>query len=411
MQAEKASGGFLAITAKYLAVLACITTWLLMTKFGSALSQSEINLGLFRICASVVYGVLFFSLWIVWRFVSKKRGSEDDLSLCNAEYLGGKSWGTLAFWALICGTIWQIGVYIWYISLSMTSISGNTAVFQSAPAFVYLFSVIFLGEKFSPVKTAGVIVSQVGVLMVTLYGTTDEGRARGESPLGYVLVTLSVIGYAAIQTIRVKYTISASDDVPIANALRFTCLYGAMPLPVVALLVFVANWTGLEAFKLPGSGIEVLQIFLNCSIDASFRLSLFAGLVACSPVFLNVGNLLTVPASCLLDYVSDGFILPFNALAGIGLIAAGFFLVAVLENVKGGGGEEDEEGVQRLSAEVGRLAEGDEEGGPTSTTGAGRDVERGGGGVMNDQEPETETTDDNDDPAMRSLMTGQRVYR
>ena len=42
--------------------------------------------------------------------------------------------------------------YTWYLSLPLTSVAGNSAVYQSAPVFVFLFSVPLLGESVTVLK-------------------------------------------------------------------------------------------------------------------------------------------------------------------------------------------------------------------------------------------------------------------
>jgi len=76
-------------------------SWLLMAKYGSDLASSYPSLGVIRLMVSLAYVVVFFPIWLVWRYASFKR--EGDSSIWNAEYLGGFSWRSFAFWGGVFG--------------------------------------------------------------------------------------------------------------------------------------------------------------------------------------------------------------------------------------------------------------------------------------------------------------------
>jgi drug/metabolite transporter (DMT)-like permease len=50
-------------------------------------------------------------------------------------------------WGAFLGVGIFASSYTWYISLSKTSFGGNAAVYQTAPVFVFILSVMLLGEK------------------------------------------------------------------------------------------------------------------------------------------------------------------------------------------------------------------------------------------------------------------------
>mmetsp|Transcript_3094 Transcript_3094/g.6324 ORF Transcript_3094/g.6324 Transcript_3094/m.6324 type:complete len:351 (+) Transcript_3094:516-1568(+) len=215
----------------------------------------------------------------------------------------------------------------------MTSVSGNTAVYQSAPAFVYLGAVLYLGERFDIMRGFAVVLALGGVALVSFFGGSAKGggsEETSESVLGYLLVSVCVVLYATTQIIRVKYVSAPSDDVPLANSVRFSLMYGMMPVIPLAVACVVMHFLQVEPLVVP-SQEQWFRILFQSGVDALFRLFLFAGLLFCTPAFLNVGNLLVLPASCAVDYLLSGYTLPLEAIAGVGLIVTAFLIFAFRE--------------------------------------------------------------------------------
>jgi len=143
-------------------------------------------------------------------------------------------------------------------------------------------------------------------------------------------VTVNVIGYATNQIIRVKYASSPTDNVPLANGLRYALLYGVMPMPAVMLACVVLHVSGVSPLILP-TGAQVWIMVTNACYDSFFVLFLYSGLLFASPTFMNVGNLLVLPASILLDWVVNGYAVSWQAFCGIGCILLGFLVFVFRE--------------------------------------------------------------------------------
>ena len=113
-----------------------------------------------------------------------------------------------------------LGTALWYYSLPITRelrartrtharsrpnartravVSANSTIFQSDPAFVYLFSMFFLRHKLQPVKAAAVVLSIAGVALVS-FGTPSKSSGGQKSEfIGYVYDFLSMICFALFQ--------------------------------------------------------------------------------------------------------------------------------------------------------------------------------------------------------------------
>jgi drug/metabolite transporter (DMT)-like permease len=80
----------------------------------------------------------------------------------------------------------------WYNSLKETSVSVNTAVYNSLPVFVLILSVIFLKEKVTWRKSISVIVGLAGLIVISLVNTAGGNTTF----VGILLVIVSTILFA-----------------------------------------------------------------------------------------------------------------------------------------------------------------------------------------------------------------------
>jgi len=99
-----------------------------------------------------------------------------------------------------------IGVaYTWYMSLPLTSVPANNAIYQSCSAAVFVFSVVALGERATWRKIIAVGISLGGIVLVALGGTSSDATDSTPEPLGYVLVVVSVLTYALYEVLYARF--------------------------------------------------------------------------------------------------------------------------------------------------------------------------------------------------------------
>lgn len=97
----------------------------------------------------------------------------------------------------------------WYISLPLTTVAGNNAVYQSSSAFVFLLSLVFLPAERSrlPLKVLATTLSLAGVMLVT-FAPEEEGSGSsssgGGTVPGYLWVLLSTVSYAGYEVAYAK---------------------------------------------------------------------------------------------------------------------------------------------------------------------------------------------------------------
>ncbi|CAA6662572.1 unnamed protein product [Spirodela intermedia] len=103
---------------------------------------------------------------------------------------------------LIC-PFWFGAQLCFNLSLKYTTVTSNTILSSSSSLFTFLVSLVFLGEAFTWVKLAGVLLCMGGTVMVSLGDTEAGARAvASESPLlGDALALISALLYSVYITL------------------------------------------------------------------------------------------------------------------------------------------------------------------------------------------------------------------
>ena len=113
----------------------------------------------------------------------------------------------------------------YYAAMPMTSVSTAAVLMYTAPVMVMIYSVAFMGEKFTPLKLVSVILMLVGCCLVS-------GLVGGAvfNPLGVAIALMAGVSYAA-------YTVLSKVEMGKgANALSAT-IYSAIFMAVTALAI------------------------------------------------------------------------------------------------------------------------------------------------------------------------------
>lgn len=102
---------------------------------------------------------------MVWRYFIYTDNTGDPRTP-----LGAFTWGVYMKHSCVLGLTIFASTYTWYLSLPTTSLAGNSAVYQSAPVFVFLFSVPILGERVTALKVFAVFMCIGGSAAVAFLG-------------------------------------------------------------------------------------------------------------------------------------------------------------------------------------------------------------------------------------------------
>ncbi|XP_065844597.1 uncharacterized protein [Oscarella lobularis] len=306
-----------------LCIVGLIATWLAMAELLQDLQGTYKKPYFVNYCvrSSYSFALLF---WMVWRFYPWKKQKT------SMEHTGHFGWHAFVTKAIYLAFIINVSAYTWYLSLTRTSVSGNTAIYQSSSAVVFIMSVPLLKEKVTIPKVLAVAICITGVCLVAFFpGNKKEGDNINPSVEGYVLVVISTVFYAADQVVYRKLAVHQKDAVPIANAVRFIGLVGVVTVLCYWPIILILDGTNFEEFEWP-DGYALKQIALNAALDLVYNALLLICITLSSPLFASVGVLLLLPASVPADYlIHDGYTLPWQAFIGVAFIVTGFITFCI----------------------------------------------------------------------------------
>ena len=109
--------------------------------------------------------------------------------------LPGLPWKRLLIYAALNGPVMMLGAMAWYVSLDMTSVSVNTAVYNCTFLFVFAMSLIFLGERFTRYKVLGGLLCLAGLALIAVGSSLSQAAAARNAPLGYLYLVLSMLAF------------------------------------------------------------------------------------------------------------------------------------------------------------------------------------------------------------------------
>jgi len=213
--------------------------------------------------------------------------------------------------------------------LSRTSVSGNTAIYNSSPVFVFLISVFLIKEKITVFKILSVIMCVAGVLIISFTSNENSGGTGKfiSTTFGYILVVVSTCLYSLYEVLYHKISHFVKDnDGPVIESARFLGLMGVFNTIFVWVPVVVLSQTNIEPISFPDKAQFELMLF-NTFLDSIYNVLLLLGIGLTSPIFISVGVVFTIPVSILMDYLMHSFYLPWISLIGVVLIIGGFFLI------------------------------------------------------------------------------------
>jgi drug/metabolite transporter (DMT)-like permease len=82
---------------------------------------------------------------------------------------------------------------VFLVGQAMTTASHSSLLFAAIPIFIYILAIIFLGEKMTFRRTAGIAIATGGVYLILSGGDVEPG---GNSILGDALVLVAVLAWA-----------------------------------------------------------------------------------------------------------------------------------------------------------------------------------------------------------------------
>ncbi|XP_017476451.1 PREDICTED: putative thiamine transporter SLC35F3 isoform X2 [Rhagoletis zephyria] len=218
--------------------------------------------------------------------------------------------------------LWLVTTYLYTMSLRVLFATDAMALFATNVACVYLLSWVILHEQFVGVRIVAVILCDTGIALLAYMDGITESRTLS----GVVLATLGAAGYAVFRVMFRK----VMGDPPIGQiAFAFTTLgfLNALLLWPVCVGLYLAGYESMPSDRMPWIILLIASILLLV-----FHILMQFSAAVTYNMFVTLGLITAVPVSGALDVVLYGATFAGMKLAGVILIAVGFFLVMFPEN-------------------------------------------------------------------------------
>ncbi|XP_037945479.1 uncharacterized protein LOC119677963 isoform X1 [Teleopsis dalmanni] len=218
--------------------------------------------------------------------------------------------------------LWLITTYLYTLSLRVLYATDAMALFATNVACVYLLSWVILHEQFVGVRIVAVILCDTGIALLAYM----DGITESPTLSGVVLATLAAAGYAVFRVMFRK----VMGDPPIGQiAFAFTTLgfLNALLMWPVCVALYLTSTETMPSDRMPWTILLIASILLLV-----FHILMQFSAAVTYNMFVTLGLITAVPVSGALDVVLYGATFAGMKLAGVILIAVGFFLVMFPEN-------------------------------------------------------------------------------
>lgn len=230
--------------------------------------------------------------------------------------------------ASIFSLFWFIANWAVNASLDYTSVASSTILASMSGFFTLAIGRIFQVEAFSLAKLGAVVLSFLGVLLVTL-ADTEETRPNTPTPanftllnraftltfsggpesathpsttnppLGDALALLSALFYALYVTL-LKVRIKDESRIDMQLFFGFVGVFNVLGLWPIGVILHL---TGIEPFELPKTSEVWTVIAINMFITLSSDYIYLLAMLKTTPLVVTVGLALTIPLAVAGDWV------------------------------------------------------------------------------------------------------------
>ncbi|ODV69044.1 hypothetical protein HYPBUDRAFT_10452 [Hyphopichia burtonii NRRL Y-1933] len=220
-------------------------------------------------------------------------------------------------------------------SLSYTSVALQTILLSTASFFTLIIGYLCSIEKINSQKIIGIILSFIGVVIVT---RVDSSSNTNNPPVlsshylviwGNLLALLGALIYG-IYTILLKFKIMVPNNPSLERNLNthlFFGFVGVFCLIFIWPFIIILHFTNLEHFQLPPSSRVVGLILINAVITFISDFCWCKAVLLTSPLTVTVGLSLTIPLAMVGDWFIKGFVVNYTYLCGALIVTIGFLII------------------------------------------------------------------------------------
>lgn len=221
--------------------------------------------------------------------------------------------------ALQFAPMWLIANWTFNASLCRscgtgTSVSNSTLLSASSSVFTFVFSIMFLGDAFSPLKMLCALLNLGGVALLVLNdGSSDDG---GSPMLAGDLMAVFSAACMAGYSVQLKRMLPAQQaEAENGEKVVMPMLFGflgvaaaviCLPLFFAAIALKCKGWSNLELLQELMSRPHIFgALTINGLLGTVLSDLLWArAVVLTSPLVANLGIGFTIPLAFAVDYVS-----------------------------------------------------------------------------------------------------------
>ncbi|XP_035774407.1 uncharacterized protein LOC118457180 isoform X3 [Anopheles albimanus] len=270
------------------------------------------------------FAILFFPIYILGRVAIKRCDGTGEVlgEILRGFRDRGFTIGRFLNRCLTFCILWLLTTYLYALSLKALLATDVMALFATNVACVYLLAWVILQEQFVGVRIVAVILCDTGIALLAYMDGITGSPTLG----GVVLAALAAAGYAVFKVMFRK----VMGDPPVGQIAFTFSIIGFLNAAILWPVCIALYFTGAEI--MPWETLPWVVLLMASVLLLVFHiLTQFSSAVTYN-MFVTLGLITAVPVSAALDIVLYGANFAGMKLAGIILIAVGFFLVMFPEN-------------------------------------------------------------------------------
>ncbi|XP_055598311.1 putative thiamine transporter SLC35F3 isoform X2 [Uranotaenia lowii] len=270
------------------------------------------------------FAILFFPIYILGRVAIKKCDGTGEVlgEILRGFRDRGFTIGRFLNRCLTFCILWLLTTYLYALSLKALLATDVMALFATNVACVYLLAWVILQEQFVGVRIVAVILCDTGIALLAYMDGITGSPTLG----GVVLAALAAAGYAVFKVMFRK----VMGDPPVGQIAFTFSIIGFLNAAILWPVCIALYFTGTEV--MPWETLPWIVLLMASILLLVFHiLTQFSSAVTYN-MFVTLGLITAVPVSAALDIVLYGAHFAGMKLAGIILIAVGFFLVMFPDN-------------------------------------------------------------------------------
>ncbi|KAH3676093.1 hypothetical protein WICMUC_002390 [Wickerhamomyces mucosus] len=253
--------------------------------------------------------------------------SDEEISLNSNEQLQNKLslYETIKLSAQFC-IVWYLANLTTNASLSYTSVGSQTILSSTSSFFTLLIGYLANIESFNRIKIIGLIMSFLGVILITKIDSDIGGQEARTSLSIFIGNSLALIGALlyGIYTTLLKFRVGDESRI---NMKVFFGFVGVFNLIFLWPSLIIFDLFGIEKFELPNTTHVLTIISINCLITFISDFCWVKAMLLTSPLTVTVGLSTTIPLAMIGDFLFKGEQLTLTYCFAAALICISFFIV------------------------------------------------------------------------------------